>query len=110
MRTWWGFCDGIIKTNTFRATIAAWLDASIEVEMMFAQTGLPRSKCSVPLATNARGARYELNILFWFACDFTAMFMVTFCAFLIVSHACSKIYVALKNTYVYFLAYMYVCW
>ena len=38
MSTWQytmvGFCDGIIKTSTFRAAIAACLDASIEVEMV----------------------------------------------------------------------------
>lgn len=46
-RWWWDSSDGMIKMNSFRAAIAAWLDATIEVKMMFAWTGLLGAKCDM---------------------------------------------------------------
>ena len=41
-----GGFDGIIRTDSFCTTIAAWSDASVEVKMVFARTGVPGTKCN----------------------------------------------------------------
>ena len=49
--------------NSFRATMAAWLGASTEVEMVFAGTGLLGEKCAALRVTIVRRGQYKFNAL-----------------------------------------------